>query len=73
MNHALARSGLELRVDHRTLEAQRGEALERAGLAREAGDEAEELRQTVSALALDREPLPQLSPGVWQRKARGQD
>ena len=58
-------------VDHRTLEAQRAEALELAAEARERGDEIEELAQTVRAIELDREPLPQLSLGAWQLKERG--
>ena len=70
-NLALERAGIEERIDHRTLEAQRDEALERAAEARERGDEAEELRETVRAVALDREPLPQLSAGAWQLKERG--
>src|SRR5690606_30021356 len=39
-NRALERSGLEERIDHRTLEAQRIEAQENAFAARERGDEA---------------------------------
>ena len=70
-NAALERSGIEDRVDHRTLAAQREEALERAVEARERGDEAAELRETVRAVELDRPPLPQLSPGAWQMKERG--
>lgn len=70
-NHALERSGHDERVDHRTLEAQRNEALERANAARERGDDREALRETVRAVALDRPPLPQLSPGAWQLKERG--
>jgi len=70
-NLALERAGIEERIDHRTLEAQRDEALELAAEARERGDEAEELRETVRAVALDREPLPQLSAGAWQLKERG--
>lgn len=70
-NLALERAGIEERIDHRTLEAQRDEALERAAEARERGDEAEELRETVRAVVLDREPLPQLSAGAWQLKERG--
>ena len=46
-NHALERCGHEARIDHRTLEAQREEALERSVQARERGDEAEALRETV--------------------------
>ena len=70
-NAALERAGVEARVDHRTLEAQRDEAVELAAEARERGDEAEELAQTVRAVELDRPPLPQLSPGAWQMKERG--
>ncbi|WP_435171639.1 MobQ family relaxase [Falsirhodobacter sp. 1013] len=70
-NRALERSGIEDRIDHRTLVAQRDEALERADAARERGDEREALRETVRAVALDRPPLPQLSPGAWQLKERG--
>lgn len=70
-NHALERCGLEARIDHRTLEAQREEALERAVEAHERGDEALALRERVRAVALDRAPLPQLSPGAWQLKERG--
>lgn len=70
-NLALERSGLEVRIDHRTLVAQRDEALELAVAARERGDEAAELAQTVRAMELNREPLPQLSLGAWQLKERG--
>lgn len=70
-NAALERAGIEDRVDHRTLIAQRDEALELASAARERGDEGAELRETVRAIELDRPPLPQLSPGAWQMKERG--
>ncbi|MBM2275656.1 MobA/MobL family protein, partial [Sulfitobacter pseudonitzschiae] len=49
-NIALERAGIEDRVDHRTLEAQRDEALELARVARERGDEGAELVQTVRAV-----------------------
>ena len=70
-NAALERAGIEDRVDHRTLVAQRDEALELAAAARERGDEGAELHETVRAVELDRPPLPQLSPGAWQMKERG--
>lgn len=70
-NAALERAGIEDRVDHRTLVAQRDEALELATMARERGDEGAELHETVRAMSLDRPPLPQLSLGAWQLKERG--
>ena len=70
-NAALERAGVEGRVDHRTLVAQRDEALELASAARERGDEGAELHETVRAMSLDRPPLPQLSLGAWQLKERG--
>ena len=70
-NAALERAGIEDRVDHRTLVAQRDEALEMASAARERGDEGAELHETVRAMSLDRPPLPQLSLGAWQLKERG--
>lgn len=70
-NAALERAGIEDRVDHRTLVAQRDEALELASAARERGDEGAELHETVRAMSLDRPPLPQLSLGAWQMKERG--
>ena len=70
-NAALERAGIEDRVDHRTLVAQRDEALELASAARERGDEGAELHETVRAMSLDRRPLPQLSLGAWQLKERG--
>jgi hypothetical protein len=70
-NAALERAGIEDRVDHRTLVAQRDEALELASAARERGDEGAELHETVRAMSLDRTPLPQLSLGAWQLKERG--
>ena len=70
-NAALERAGIEDRVDHRTLVAQRDEALELASAARERGDEGAELHEPVRAMSLDRPPLPQLSLGAWQLKERG--
>jgi len=72
-NDALERAGLEERVDHRTLDAQRDEALERVDEARERGDDRTALEETVRAMSLDRDPLPQLSAGAWRLKERGYD
>jgi len=73
VNAALERHGVYERVDHRTLEAQREEALEWSSQAQERGDAHEALEQRVRAMALDRTPLPQLSVGAWQMKERGED
>lgn len=70
-NQALEQCGLDLRIDHRTLAAQRVEAVELAQEAEERGNETEALRQTVRAMELARPPLPQLSAGAWQMKERG--
>lgn len=72
-NLALEQSGIEARIDHRTLEAQRIEALELSSAAEVRGDDAEALHQTIRAVALDRPPLPQLSAGAWQLKERGHE
>ena len=72
-NLALELAGHVERIDHRTLEAQRVEALELSVAAQEHGDEAEALRHTVRAVELDRQPLPQLSAGAWQLKERGHE
>ena len=72
-NLALELAGHAERIDHRTLEAQRIEALELAHVAQEQGHEAEALEHTVRAVALDRPPLPQLSAGAWQLTERGQE
>ncbi|MDE9463081.1 hypothetical protein [Xenorhabdus bovienii] len=61
---------MEARIDHRTLEAQRDEALELAEKARERGDKCGELERSIKAIALNREPLPQLSVGAWWMKER---
>jgi MobA/MobL family len=72
-NLAMELAGHAERIDHRTLEAQRIEALELSSAAEVRGDEADALHQTVRAVALDRPPLPQLSAGAWQLKERGQE
>jgi len=73
LNAALERYGVGELVDHRTLEVQRNEALDLASAARAQGDERMEMVQTLRALELSREPLPQLSPGAWYLKERGDD
>ena len=72
-NLALELAGHGERIDHRTLEAQRIEALDLARVAQVQGHEAEALEHTVRAVALDRTPLPQLSAGAWHLKKRGRE
>jgi len=73
LNNALEMQGIDERLDHRTLAVQRDEALAFADEARSQGDERAALAQTVRAMALNREPLPQLSSGAWYLKERGDD
>lgn len=70
-NAALERHGIEDRIDHRTLEAQRGEVLEQRDHALEQGrsDEAQEL--DLRAMELDRDPLPDIGWKAWGLERRG--
>jgi hypothetical protein len=69
-NLALELAGHGERIDHRTLEAQRIEALELAHVAQEQGHEAEALEHTVRAVALDRPPCPNCRRRVAAEGAR---
>jgi len=58
INHSLARAGHQERVDHRTLEAQRGDTERQAAEARAANDNERAGALEVEAIVLDREPQP---------------
>lgn len=73
VNSCFERNNFLERVDHRTLVEQREEALERAAHAEKHGDRDLQVAETLRALELDRQPLPQLSVGAWQMKERGED
>jgi len=68
-NRALERAGHEQRVDHRSLEAQRGEALEIANDNGRAEPERQEARSR--AEALDRDPQPKLGVSAVAMERRG--
>ena len=70
-NVALERAGRGERVDHRTLEAQRLEAAQRAEVAREVGRPELALVHERQAVALDREPEPKLGPAASALERRG--
>lgn len=58
-------------IDHRTLEAQREEQLERMAHAREQGDEEAARIHEIEAMALDRDPLPDIGWQAWGMERRG--
>lgn len=68
-NRALERAGHEQRVDHRSLEAQRGEALEIANDNARGEPERQDARSR--AEALDREPQPKLGVSAAAMERRG--
>lgn len=71
VNLALERAGLEARVDHRSLEAQRAEAEQAAEQAQERGDQAAAEREAARAGALEREPEPKIGPAANALERRG--
>lgn len=71
VNRALERAGLEARVDHRSLEAQRAEAEQAAEQALERGDQATAEREIVRAEALEREPEPKIGVVANALERRG--
>lgn len=68
-NRALERAGHEERIDHRSLEAQRAEALEVA--ADKSRPESDRRAAELRADDLDREPVPTLSRAVQEMEKRG--
>jgi len=71
VNHTLERCNVHERVDHRTLEAQRAEALERAHAAERRGDERVRVAEMARAVELDRPPLPDVGARGWSMMRRG--
>jgi hypothetical protein len=71
VNQTLERCNVYERVDHRTLEAQREEALERASAAGRNGDERTHVAEMARAVALDRPALPDVGARGWSMMRRG--
>jgi hypothetical protein len=71
VNQTLERCSVHERVDHRTLEAQREDALERASVAERNGDERVRVKEIARAVELDRPPLPDVGARGWSMMRRG--
>ena len=71
VNGTLERCDIHERVDHRTLVAQRADALSLAHDARERGDEPAQTAHMARAVELDRPALPGMSAGSWSMMRRG--
>lgn len=71
VNQTLERCNVHERVDHRTLEAQRAEALERASAAERNGDARVHVAEMARAVELDRPPLPDVGARGWSMMRRG--
>ena len=71
VNDTLERCDIHERVDHRTLVAQRADALSLAHDAKERGDEPAQAEHMARAVELDRPALPCMSAGSWSMMRRG--
>jgi hypothetical protein len=71
VNDTLERCDIHERVDHRTLVAQREDALSLADDAAERGDDHAEAAHMARAVELDRPALPSMSAGSWSMMRRG--
>ncbi|MBQ0716180.1 MAG: MobA/MobL family protein [Sulfitobacter litoralis] len=71
VNQTLERCHVHERVDHRTLEAQREEALERAYEAERNGDTRGHVAEMARAVELDRPALPDVGARGWSMMRRG--
>ena len=71
VNTTLERCDIHERVDHRTLVAQRADALSLAHDAKERGDEPAQAAHIARAVELDRPALPGMSAGSWSMMRRG--
>jgi ATP-dependent exoDNAse (exonuclease V) alpha subunit len=72
VNYALARAGHQERVDHRTLEAQRGDAERQASEARAANDNERAQALEIEAVVLDRDPQPKIGHVAMALERQGQ-
>jgi ATP-dependent exoDNAse (exonuclease V) alpha subunit len=73
VNRALERAGHAGRVDHRRLEEQRVEALERAEQARSANDNVQARVFDLEAARLDRDPEPKIGAIAMALERRGEE
>jgi ATP-dependent exoDNAse (exonuclease V) alpha subunit len=71
VNDTFERHDISERVDHRTLVAQREDALSLAHDAKERGDEPAQTAHMARAVELDRPALPGMSAGSWSMMRRG--
>ena len=71
VNDTLERYDITERVDHRTLVAQRADALSLAHDAKERGDDSAQTAHMARAVELDRPALPGMSAGSWSMMRRG--
>jgi hypothetical protein len=71
VNATLDRHSIHERVDHRTLVAQREDALSRANEAEERGDDRARADHMAQAMELDRPALPQIGASAWSMMRRG--
>ena len=71
VNDTLERYDISERVDHRTLVAQRADALSLAHDAKERGDAPAQAAHMARAVELDRPALPSMSAGSWSMMRRG--
>ncbi len=71
VNDTLERHNIHERVDHRTLVAQREDALSLVDEAKERGDEPAQAEHMARAVELDRPALPGMSAGSWSMMRRG--
>jgi hypothetical protein len=72
VNRALERAGREERVDHRSLEEQRVEAVDKAEQARAANDNARAKVLDLAAAQLDRDPEPKIGHIAMALERRGE-
>jgi ATP-dependent exoDNAse (exonuclease V) alpha subunit len=70
-NRSLERAGSQERVDHRTLEVQRADAMRQVERARAGGQVDLSLAYEKKAIELDREPEPKIGASAYAQEKRG--